>query len=94
VFQGFSSGGHGHYGVDNTAWTFSHTDKNMDFKKNGFSFGTEDNLCFIYKPMEKMLSITKNSEKGIDFNVPPPNEGDSYYIVAYLYRIGDSIQLI
>lgn len=41
-----------------------------------------------------MLSITKNSEKGIDFNVPPPNEGDSYYIVAYLYRIGDSIQLI
>lgn len=41
-----------------------------------------------------MLSITKNSEKGIDFNVPPPNEGDSYYIVAYLYKIGDSIQLI
>jgi len=63
--------GHGHYVVGSDGYTYSHSDKAVNYKRQTFRLVKGDLLKLCYDSGRKKLEILVNSHKKWDFNIIP-----------------------
>lgn len=83
--------GHGHYGVGSDGYTYSHSDKQINYKRQAFRISKGDLLRLNYDTGRRKLEIHVNWQKKWEFNVQSLPKDDCYRACAYLLDVGDSL---
>jgi hypothetical protein len=89
----WSNIGHGNYIINSDGQTYSHSDKEVNYTMGDFTFGIGDVVDMEFDTKLMTLHFHCKAKERI-LAVAPPNNGDSYRFVVYLFQVGAAVELL
>lgn len=87
--------GHGNYSIQSTGYVANSQDRIINTAGRCFEFGAGDIITVRYDVCYRNISFNKNNREALfDMEVPAAIVADNYRPCVYLWKIGDTVEII
>lgn len=95
IYTDWAQTGHGVYAIGSLGATYHHVQPLQNLSRQSFEFDVGDQIQVDYNLVDGLLTFTKNNREGVyRMEVPPSPPDDCYRPCVFLWKVGDSVELV